>query len=391
MKEARLQFALRYQDWTLDDWKNVIWSDETAVVLGYRRGGYKLWRLAKENVNKQAIRPRFQEASEFMFWGCFSYDRKGSCHIWKPETAKEKKACQKELNTINAAIEPELRGAWELTTGMRRMGLRNKPGVKPQWRFTEENGAFKRNSKKGGIDWYRYLTKILLPKLIPFAIECQIDRPGTIIQEDKAPAHTSKHQQIYFDAAELQHLLWPGNSPDLNMIELCWSYLKRATTKKGAPQSRAEAERVWQMAWEELAQWRIQAWISRIPRYIKEIIRCNGGNEYREGAGDIARDWRVLQKLDRYRRQVIDFLKQQALKDLDKLDPNEPLLTKPQTPELPPQLQIGPSLPNNLIDLEPLDGNHDPKFRRRRRPQWVLTQPLKQRPPHVSLLLSLYH
>ena len=44
---------------------------------------------------------------------------------------------------------------------------------------------------------------ILIPKLILFAIECQIDRPDTIVQEDKAAPHTSKHQQIYFDAANI--------------------------------------------------------------------------------------------------------------------------------------------------------------------------------------------
>jgi len=203
MKEARLQFALRYEHWTIDDWKNVIWSDETGIVLGHRKGGYKLWRLAKERVNKQAIRPRFPKATEFMFWNAFSYDRKAPCHIWRPETAREKKASEIELQKINEAIEPELRDAWELTTGMRRAGLRNKRGRKPQFRMTEKNGAFQRNGKKGGIDWYRYLTTILLPILIPFGIECQIDRPDTIIQEDKAPSHASLHQQIYFDAAGL--------------------------------------------------------------------------------------------------------------------------------------------------------------------------------------------
>src|SRR2546421_7602989 len=86
----------------------------------------------------------------------------------------------------------------ELTSGMRRAGLHNKRGKKPQFRMTEKNGAFQRNGKKGGIDWYRYLTTILLPILIPFGIECQIDRPDSIIQEDKAPSHTSHHQQIYF-------------------------------------------------------------------------------------------------------------------------------------------------------------------------------------------------
>ena len=52
MKEARLQFALRYEHWTIDDWKNVIWSDKTGIVLGHKKGRYKLWHLAKERVNK---------------------------------------------------------------------------------------------------------------------------------------------------------------------------------------------------------------------------------------------------------------------------------------------------------------------------------------------------
>jgi hypothetical protein len=90
--------------------------------LGHRRGGYRLWRLATEKVNKKAIRARFARATEFMFWGAFSYDRKAPCHIWRPETAAEKKASTIEVQKINEAIEPELRQAWELTTGMQRLG-----------------------------------------------------------------------------------------------------------------------------------------------------------------------------------------------------------------------------------------------------------------------------
>ncbi|OCK87070.1 uncharacterized protein K441DRAFT_596095, partial [Cenococcum geophilum 1.58] len=52
------------------------------------------------------------------------------------------------------------------------LGLYNKLGRKLSFRINKENRAFKRNSKKGGINWYRYLTKILLPILIPFAIKC---------------------------------------------------------------------------------------------------------------------------------------------------------------------------------------------------------------------------
>ncbi|KAF1980641.1 hypothetical protein K402DRAFT_299415, partial [Aulographum hederae CBS 113979] len=123
---------------------------------------------------------------------------------------------------------------------------------------------------------------ILMEKLLPFGLQCKIDRPDTIIQEDKAPSHASKHQQVFFDAAEIPRLLWPSNSPDLNMIEPTWAYLKRQTTKKGGLTSRILAEKAWKKAWEDLEQWRIRAWIERIPRHIQEVIRLDGGNDYNE-------------------------------------------------------------------------------------------------------------
>jgi hypothetical protein len=42
MKEARLAFALKYEHWTLEDWKNVIWSDETSIILGQRHGNDRI-------------------------------------------------------------------------------------------------------------------------------------------------------------------------------------------------------------------------------------------------------------------------------------------------------------------------------------------------------------
>ena len=58
MKGARLQFCLRYRHWTLDDWKNVIQSDETSVVLGSRRGRRLQWRTPNENYAQTCIRRR---------------------------------------------------------------------------------------------------------------------------------------------------------------------------------------------------------------------------------------------------------------------------------------------------------------------------------------------
>ena len=279
MRDDRLKWCIAHKDWTLEDWKWVIWSDETSVVLLYRRGGYRIWRKAEERFLRSCIRERWKGYSEFMFWGCFSYDQKGPCHCWLPETKAEKEQAEKDIEEWNRMLEPMMHDEWELQQ-IKRLGLITKPGPKPQWRWNKKNGKLVRESK-GGIDWYRYQTKIIVPKLIPFA-----KRLGSkaIVQEDGAPSHAHHAQQRIYDIHQVRRLLWPGNSPDLNMIEPCWMFMKRETTKKGAPKSRAEAIRAWERCWKEnVTQERIQAWIERIMEHIQQVIRCEGGNEYQEG------------------------------------------------------------------------------------------------------------
>lgn len=109
-------------------------------------------------------------------------------------------------------------------------------------------------------------------------------RPDTLVQEDNAPSHAHFAQRTVYNLHQVQQLLWCPNSPDLNMIEPCWPWMKRRTTRKGAPKSRAEGIKAWEAAWnEELPQEQIQAWIERIPHHVQEVIRLEGGNEYKEG------------------------------------------------------------------------------------------------------------
>lgn len=68
-------------------------------------------------------------------------------------------------------------------------------------------------------------------------------------------------------------------------------------------------------------------------------------------------------------------MRQQVLLGLNRVNPTEPLLRKPQEPELPERMRIGPQLPNKLLDLELLYNNPEPKQRRRRRAKWALNQP----------------
>jgi hypothetical protein len=103
MMKTRLQFCLRHKNWIIDDWKNVIWSDETSVILSFRRSRRLQWRTFKEKHVKTCIRRRWKNVSEFLFWDCYSYDKKESFHIWEAETAIEKRAAQREIDQLNVS------------------------------------------------------------------------------------------------------------------------------------------------------------------------------------------------------------------------------------------------------------------------------------------------
>src|SRR5450432_4031284 len=167
---------------------------------------------------------------------------------------------------------------------MRRLALRGIGGPKPTFKMNKANGAMVREKGKGGIDWWRYQQVILKPKLIPFALECMKDRPSTVVQEDKAPAHACKFQDVVFSTAKVARLFWCGNSPDLNMIEPCWPFMKRTTTQKGAPINRKTATKAWIKCWDDMKQERIQRWIERIVRHVQKVNELQGGNNYREGS-----------------------------------------------------------------------------------------------------------
>jgi hypothetical protein len=222
MKKARLEWCLAHEHWTLEDWKNVIWIDETSVILGHRRGSVRVWRGSDEAFNNTVIRRRWKGFSDFMFWGCFSYDRKGPYHIWKTQTVAQRKKDDLELAQLNEQLEEAAKAEWEISTGIRRINLRNPGGKKPQWRWNQSTGKLVRRSQASGIDFWRYSREVMVPKLIPFTLECQKTRPDTLIQEDGAPAHAHGYQGPIYKSYGVSRLIWPGNSPDLNAIELCW-------------------------------------------------------------------------------------------------------------------------------------------------------------------------
>jgi len=49
-----------------------------------------------------------------MFWGCFSYDKKGPFHYWLLETKQEKEQVERTIKKINEEFELIFRKEWEL-------------------------------------------------------------------------------------------------------------------------------------------------------------------------------------------------------------------------------------------------------------------------------------
>ena len=41
-----------------------------------------------------------------MFWGCFTYDKKGPCYVWALETIVEKRKAQAKIDKLNIELEP---------------------------------------------------------------------------------------------------------------------------------------------------------------------------------------------------------------------------------------------------------------------------------------------
>ena len=63
--------------------------------------------MLEEHYYKTYIRCCWKGVTKFMFWESFSYDKKESCHIWKFETAQEKKAAEAELAKMNTTQKSE--------------------------------------------------------------------------------------------------------------------------------------------------------------------------------------------------------------------------------------------------------------------------------------------
>ena len=78
-----LDFALRHQHWTLEDWKRVVWSDETKINCLGSDGRKWVWKKPGDQLRAQHVQGTVKfGGGSLMIWGCMTAQGVGyACQI----------------------------------------------------------------------------------------------------------------------------------------------------------------------------------------------------------------------------------------------------------------------------------------------------------------------
>ena len=72
MKEKRLVWAQLLQSWTKEDWRRVMFSDETMFTCEGKQARY-VRRSRNESISEHHMVQRTKTAAKRMYWGCMTY------------------------------------------------------------------------------------------------------------------------------------------------------------------------------------------------------------------------------------------------------------------------------------------------------------------------------
>lgn len=218
----RLEWALRYKDWTWEDWVRVVWSDECSVEKGADPRQVWVFRTPYEKWHKDCINPSQHSGRvSVMIWGCFAGGIKGPIVV-----------------------------------------------------------------VVGRIDSKRYLKEVCEEVLLDFmdGVEEHIESEP-IFMQDNAPVHKAKRVMKWMKEQGVEVMEWPPYSPDLNPIEHIWVHLKakvhemfpdlKFAKNTGEPFKRYLQECV-EKAWWALDERIFENLAKTMPRRVEAVIRSKG-------------------------------------------------------------------------------------------------------------------
>ncbi len=77
-RKQRIQFTQAQQNWTIVDWENVAWSDESRFLLRHSDGRVRIWLKEHESMDPSCLVSTVQAGGgSLMVWGIFSWHTLG--------------------------------------------------------------------------------------------------------------------------------------------------------------------------------------------------------------------------------------------------------------------------------------------------------------------------
>lgn len=211
----RLEFGLRHQHWTVEDWKRVIWSDETKINRLGSDGREWVWKKKTDNkLTDREVKGTMKfGGGNLMFWGCMTAQGIGyGCRI------------------------------------------------------------------DGRMDAEIYVS-ILDDYLVPMIKYYKLKKNKLIFQQDNDSKHTSNTARKWFESKKIDILEWPPQSPDLNPMEHLWHHLKKQLAEyMTEPRGILELwERV-ETEWNKIPADVCMNLIESMPKRITAVLKAKGKN-----------------------------------------------------------------------------------------------------------------
>jgi len=142
------------------------------------------------------------------------------------------------------------------------------------WGLTKYPHSASNDRKWLSIPAIRYIQQCLAAHVVPFA---QLIGQQFLLMQDNARFHVARSVTEYLEETNIQRLVWPARSPDLNPIEHVWDMLGRRVRNR-QPNTLSDLRTALLEEWENIPPEAIRNCIESMPRRMVKVMRKRGGN-----------------------------------------------------------------------------------------------------------------